>query len=241
MGGVCEEGAPDKVLRGSGAHMAHYQMVDLEDISYTYLLKSVTKTALLLGLLWCHQAPILASAHRHNLARYPSIIQQMLLYRYPALLLVQSGSSLAAPELDVEVGDMFIQDTACQRWLHLAIPHILRIQVEVAAKAARQDHATGELRPKLRRYGEPTLVIQLAFEVIHGVWRSLQMNYFVFVQWCLFFSWLPTFFHYSHYTTHSHPHATPFTHGVPRRTGAYPQICGKAQPVSGVSSFPHSA
>ena len=85
MGGVCEEGAPDKVLRGSGAHMAHYQMVD---ISYTYLLKSVTKTALLLGLLWCHQAPILASAHRHNLARDPGIIQQMLLYRYPALLLV---------------------------------------------------------------------------------------------------------------------------------------------------------
>ena len=88
MGGVCEEGAPDKVLRGSGAHMVHYQMVDLEDISYTYLLKSVTKTALLLSLLRCHEAPILASAHRHNLARYPSIIQQMLLYCYPALLLV---------------------------------------------------------------------------------------------------------------------------------------------------------
>lgn len=88
MGGVCEEGAPDKVLRGSGAHMAHYQMVDLEDISYTYLLKSVTKTASLLGLLRCHEAPILAGAHCHNLARYPSIIQQMLLYRYPALLLV---------------------------------------------------------------------------------------------------------------------------------------------------------
>ena len=88
MGGVCEEGAPDRVLRGSGAHMAHYQMIDLEDISYTCLLKSVTKTASLLGLLRCHEAPILASAHRHNLARYPSIIQQMLLYRYPALLLV---------------------------------------------------------------------------------------------------------------------------------------------------------
>ena len=85
MGGVCEEGAPDEVLRGSGAHMAHYQMVDLEDISYTYLLKSVTKTAL---LLWCHEAPILASAHRHNIARDPGIIQQMLLYCYPALLLV---------------------------------------------------------------------------------------------------------------------------------------------------------
>ena len=136
---------------------------------------------------------------------------------------------------------MFIQDATRQRWLYLAIPHILRIQVEVAAKAARQDHAAGKLRPKLRRYGEPTLVIQLAFEVIHGVWRSLQMNYFVFVQWCLFFSWLPTFFHYSQYNTHSHPHATPFTHGVPRHAGAYPQICGKAQPVSGVSSFPHTA
>ena len=96
----------------------------------------------LLGFVRSHDTPIRAGPNRYHLPVDPSIVEQVLLYRHPALFLVEISTGLTASELYVEVSYSFVKNTSLQSRFDFPVPHCLWIKVKVFTKTARHDNPT---------------------------------------------------------------------------------------------------
>lgn len=91
----------------------------------------------------------------------------MLLDGHSSLFLIECRAGLAPSEPNVQVGHFLIENTAAKRRFNFPVPHGLWVEMEIFAKAARQDNATREFTSEFSWNRQPTLVIQLSLEVVH--------------------------------------------------------------------------
>src|SRR5665213_2747090 len=121
-----------------------------------------------------HQAPVRSNTDCHDIAANARVVEQMLLERNTALLVVGQQVDLAHPKLDVQVGYALVEDITGQTRLNQVFPDIFRIKMQVPAEAPGNYYPAREFGAKLRRNCQPSLVVKNSIEVVYrGHWCPL--------------------------------------------------------------------
>lgn len=94
----------------------------------------------------------MANSDSNEIAVNCSVIKQVLLEYHPTLFLVERLADFAAAETHIEVCKFFVEyRVASKSWFDFPVPDLLRVEVEIFAKAARDYNARCKFRTKLRR------------------------------------------------------------------------------------------
>lgn len=125
------------------------------------------------SLGFCLDPPVAPCPYSYHFFGYASILQMVLFERDPALLVVYDCLNPAHPELYVEVGRFLIQDISLQQRLDFLVPDRFRVEVQVFLESPGNDYSAGKLGSKFGWYSQPSLVVELPFEIIHRDWTPL--------------------------------------------------------------------
>jgi hypothetical protein len=117
------------------------------------------KNCLLQTNLGCLEPPIPSCPHGDNFPVDTREIEQMLLNRDPALLVVDHALGLARPKLNVQISSPLIQDISLQLRFDLFFPYRFWYEMQVLLETTGYDYSRGELSAKFRRQCQPTFIV----------------------------------------------------------------------------------